>query len=374
MFDRTHGFRRAATVGSLATFAILLASCGDSSGPENGQNALRPKGPYADQILDLTKPFFWIAVVIGIGVVGGTIFVALRFRVKPGEERAPVQVHGHTLLEMSWTIIPALILLVMAVPTIATVFDLAERPRGPDVLNINVSARQWWWEYRYDDGTNIHTANEMHIPVGVPVVLTLEGPPLCTGENCYSNGVIHSFWIPELNGKKDVVPGRQHFLKLQADEPGEYGGQCAEYCGLAHADMRAKVIAHTPEDFRVWQQQQLDAQPAEFYREGVQDSNWSPTCSSCHSFEPTQAGAVGPNLTNLADRKAFAGYIYETNFDNLWRWIHDAPSRKPMGDLEQHMPSFKDVGMTEDQAKDIACFLLTETASTPQPQPECESR
>jgi cytochrome c oxidase subunit II len=374
MSDRTHRFRRAAIVVSVVTFAILLAGCGESTGPENDQNALRPKGPYADKILDLTRPFFWIAVVIGIGVVGGTIFVALRFRQKPGEERAPKQVHGNTILEMSWTIIPALILLAMAVPTIATVFDLAKEPRGPDVLKITVSARQWWWEYHYDDGTNIETANEMHIPTGVPVALTLKGPPACSGENCYSNGVVHSFWIPELNGKKDVVPGRTHYLKLEAVQPGEYAGQCAEYCGLAHADMRARVIAHTPDDFRTWQQQQLEARSEDFYKAGVKDADWPQACSTCHSFAPTKPGAVGPNLTHLADRQGFAGFKYETNFENLWQWVWDAPSRKPMGDLEQHMPSFRELGMSEEQAKDTACFLLTETASTPKPQPECQSR
>jgi cytochrome c oxidase subunit 2 len=374
MFDRTHRFRRAAIVVSFATFAILLAGCGEETGPDNGQNALRPQGPAAEQILDLTRPFFWIAVVIGLGVVGGTIFVALRFREKPDEARAPVQTHGNTLLEMSWTIVPALILLIMAVPTVATVFDLAKKPTGPDVLSVTVTARQWWWQYTYNDGTNIETANEMHIPAGVPVQLTLQGPPVCSGENCYDNGVIHSFWIPELNGKKDVAPGRIHSLTIEANEPGEFNGQCAEYCGLSHADMRARVIAHTPEGFREWQESQLDAEPAEQLREGVRDTEWATPCSTCHSFEPKVAGSVGPNLAKLADRQRFAGYIYDTNFENLWKWVYDAPSRKPMGNLVQHMPSFKDEGMTEDQAKDIACFLLENTATQPNPQPECQAR
>jgi cytochrome c oxidase subunit 2 len=377
MFNRTHGFRRAATVTSLAIFALLFASCG--GGNDNDQNALHPAGPYANKILDLTRPFFWIAVAVGVGVVGGTIFVALRFRVKPGEERAVKQVHGNTILEMSWTIVPALILLVMAVPTVATVFDLAKRPKGPEVLNITVTARQWWWEYSYQDGTNIETANEMHIPIGVPVALTLVGPPQqsssCEGPQCYQNGVIHSFWIPELNGKKDVVPGRHQFLKLFADKPGNYSGQCAEYCGLSHADMRARVVAQTPEDFRTWQQQQLEARPEDFYKRGVMDAQWGQyACTTCHSFVPTKPGAVGPNLTHLADRQRFAGYIYDTNYENLWQWVWNAPSRKPMGNLAQHMPAFNELGMTQDQAKDIACFLLENTASTPKPQPECESR
>ena len=238
MLDRTHRFRRAALVAAGALAVVVLAGCGDSTGPDNKQNALQPKGPYANKILDLTRPFFWIAVVVGVGVVGGTIYVALRFREKPGEDRAPKQVHGNTVLEVSWTIIPALILAVMAVPTVATIFDLAKQPTGANVVHVTVSARQWWWQFHYDDNSNVETANEMHIPVGVPVALTLKGPPPCTSAGCYANGVIHSFWVPELNGKKDVVPGRTQFLKLEADKPGTYDGQCAEYCGLAHADMR----------------------------------------------------------------------------------------------------------------------------------------
>jgi len=370
MLDRTHRFRRAAMVAAVAIVAVALAGCSDT-GPKNNQNALRPKGPYANKILDLTKPFFWIAVVIGVGVVGATIYVALRFRVKPGEERAPKQVHGNTALEIGWTIVPALILAVMAVPTIATIFDLAKKPTGPNVVHITVTARQWWWEYHYDDGSNIETANEMHIPVGAPIALTLQGPPPCSGAGCYANGVIHSFWVPELNGKKDVVPGRRHFLTIEANQPGTYNGQCAEYCGLSHADMRLRVIAETPADFRAWEQRQLTAKPEDVLKNGVNDQQWG--CSTCHSFVPTKPGAVGPNLTHVGDRQGFAGFKYELTYDNLWRWVWNAPSRKPMGKLEQHMPAFVDRGMSQEEAKKIACFLLTQTPTTPKTYPECQS-
>jgi cytochrome c oxidase subunit 2 len=376
MLDRRQRFRRAGTAAAVAAIAaVVLASCGDSSGPDNDQNALRPEGPYADKILDLTRPFFWIAVVIGVLVVAGTLYVALRFRVKEGEGAAPRQTHGHSALEIGWTIVPALILAVMAVPTVATVFDLAEDPQGAEVLDVSVTARQWWWQFHYDDGSNIETANELHIPAGVDVALKLIGPPACSGDNCYTNGVVHSFWVPSLNGKKDVVPGRTHFLKIKADQPGEYRGQCAEYCGLAHADMRLRVIAHPPAEFEAWKRSQLEAPAQDALLAGVQNAKWQ--CASCHSFEPTQPGAVGPNLANLADRKSFAADKYEMTYDNLWRWILDAPGRKPMGELDQRMPSFKNEGnaegvrMTEREARDIACFLLENTASNPSPVPEC---
>ena len=372
MLERSRRFRHRKVAAAIGLAAITLAGCGDKTGPSNKQNALRPAGPYARKILDLTEPFFWIAVVIGLGVIGATIYVALRFREKPGEERAPKQVHGNTVLEISWTIIPALILAVMAVPTVATIFSLAKKPAGPNVVHVTVSARQWWWQFTYTDpGNGVVTANEMHIPVGQPVSLTLQGPPLCDSPGCYNNGVIHSFWIPALNGKKDVVPGRSQFLKLEADKPGTYLGQCAEYCGLSHANMRMRVIAESPADYQAWVQSQLNPKAQAVLEKGVDTAQWG--CATCHSFQAKTPGAVAPNLTKLADRTAFAGDIYETNYDNLWKWVYDAPSRKPMGNLTQHMPNFSAQGMSQDQAKKIACFLLEKTATNPQPQPECSS-
>ncbi len=370
MLDRTHRFRRAGATAAIAIAVVTITSCGDSTGPKNNQNALRPAGKYSRQILHLTLPFFWIAVVIGIGVIAGTIYVALRFREKPGEERAVKQVHGNTVLEISWTVIPAVILAVMAVPTVATIFSLAKKPSGPNVVNVTVTARQWWWEFHYDDaGNGIETANELHIPTNTPISLTLE-TPTCSPAPCYNNGVNHSFWIPELNGKKDVVPGRKQFLKLEADKPGVYQGQCAEYCGLSHANMRMRVIAESPADYAAWVKAQLTPTATEdALKAGVNSATYG--CASCHSFKVGAAGAVAPNLTHLADRTAFAGDIYLTNYDNLWKWVYDAPSRKPMGKLTQHMPNFSAAGMTQAEAQKIACFLLENTATNPSTPPEC---
>jgi cytochrome c oxidase subunit 2 len=373
MLDRTHRLRRAGTTAAIAIAVVILASCGDSTGPKNKQNALRPAGKYSRQILDLTRPFFWIAVVVGVGVIVGTFYVAFRFREKPGEERAPKQVHGNTVLEVSWTILPAVILAVMAVPTVATVFSLAKKPTGSNVVHVTVTARQWWWQFHYDDaGNGVETANELHIPAATPVELTLIGPPKCAAP-CYNNGVIHSFWVPELNGKKDVVPGRTQNLKLIADEPGVFWGQCAEYCGLAHADMRLRVIVQTQSDYDAWVKSQLAQTVSEKQLEaGVDNATWQ--CASCHSFASGKPGAVGPNLTHLADRTGFAGDKYLMNYDNLWRWIHDAPSRKPMGNLTQHMPNFAAADMSQGEAQKIACFLLTNTATNPNPPPECAGK
>jgi cytochrome c oxidase subunit 2 len=338
----------------------LLAGCG---GNNNKQNTLHPAGPAAHTIINLFSPFFWVAVVIGAAVVSATFYVAIRFREKPGEPRNPVQVHGNPVLEVSWTIVPFLILAVMAVPTVATIFNLAKVPKGPDVVHVQVDARQWFWEYEYTDSANgFITANEMHIPVGRPVVLTLT-----------SNNVIHSFWVPELAGKKDVVPGHPNTLTIEASRPGTFLGQCAEYCGISHANMRLRVIAQTAPDYAKW----IASQKAQLAKSTQTEfatlaQKWG--CQSCHAVTNLTAGkpiSIGPNLTHVGDREAFAGDIYQMTLSNLTKWIHNAPSRKPHGDLVGWMPDFEASGMTQADAAKIAKFLLCDTATDPSSHPEC---
>jgi cytochrome c oxidase subunit 2 len=272
MLDRMQRLRRGAvnTVG-MATIVVVLASCG-GTGPHNGQNALHPAGSAARKIMNLMNPFFWVAVVVGAAVVGMTIFVAVRFRERPGDDRSPVQTHGNIVLEISWTIVPFLILAVMAVPTVATIFNLAKIPKGPNVIHVTVDARQWFWQYEYTDtGTLFYTANEMHIPVHQPVVLTLT-----------SNNVIHSFWVPELSGKKDVVPGHPNTLTIEADRAGTFLGQCAEYCGLSHANMRLRVIAESKADYAAWiRDQQAPLSAAKVTEFNKLAKPWRRSFSSC---------------------------------------------------------------------------------------------
>jgi cytochrome c oxidase subunit 2 len=363
MFDRTYRLSRGA-VGAVSVLVAGAAMAGCGGGNDNDQNSLKPGGPQGRQILDLFTPFFWIAVVVGVGVTVGTIYAALRFREKPGEERNPKQVHGNTVLEISWTIVPALILAVMAVFTIPVIFDLSQKPTGKDVVHINVTGRQWFWEYEYS-GDKFFTATEMHIPVGREISMNITAP---------RDGVIHSFWIPALNGKKDAVPGQNDFLKFEADKPGTYLGQCAEYCGLSHADMRMRVIAQSEGDYEAWvksQQQPLDAAQLAFV-DSTMNTKWG--CVACHSLEPVSKIETGPNLTHVGDRSTFAGGIYETTVDNLTKWVHDAPSRKPMGDLEasRRMPNFSAQGMTDAEAREIAEFLCN-TATDPANAQACLS-
>ncbi len=358
--------RGALTAVGSAVAVVVLASCGGEV-RHNGQNTLRPEGPAAHKILNLLTPFFWVAVVIGVGVVTMTIFVALRFRERPGDDRSPVQTHGNVVLEVSWTIIPFLILAVMAVPTVATIFNLAKIPKGPNVIHVDVAGRQWFWQYEYTDkGTGFYTANEMHIPVNRPVVLTLT-----------SNNVIHSFWVPELAGKKDVVPGHPNTLTIEASKVGTYTGQCAEYCGLSHANMRLRVVAESESDYDAWvAQQQAPLAPAKVDQFTKQISGkWG--CLSCHSVTNRASGpdavgvTIGPNLTHVGDREAFAGDIFPMTLDNLAKWVYDAPGQKPAGPLKGWMPNFSKTGMTMTEAQQIAKYLLCDTATDPNSHPEC---
>jgi cytochrome c oxidase subunit II len=381
---RTAGsWRRLRTwlVPALVAFALLLAGCSTESGPENRQNGLRPKGRYAEKIDNLFSPIFWIAVAVGVLVIAGTIFVALKFRQRPGQDNRPKQTHGSTPLEIGWTIVPALILLIIAVPTVSTIFDLSEKPKNP--VEITVIGKQWWWEFEYpksDDGKQVITANEMHIPTGRDVFLTLKacdeslgvteaGDPKCN--------VIHSFWVPELAGKKDVVPGHDNTMKLRADDPGVFLGQCAEYCGLSHANMRFRVVAESPDDYDTWLEGQRGGPTTKLAKSDAEDLFAAKfQCTNCHTTDDSSLSTYGPNLTHLASRDTFASGTLELSRDNLVKWILDAPSLVPMQSEDCRlpppatcvgMPSFtKDTPkgypvMKRQEAEALADYLLSLT-------------
>jgi len=344
-------------IAALVLVAATLTAC--SGGGDNrstvpapagaNQDALDPKGPAATTILNLFTPFFWIAVVIGVLVLAGLLVAVFRFRARPGEEERPKQTHGNAPLEVGWTILPALILLPMAVFTVSTIFELAERP--DDALQVNVVGKQWFWEYEYADA-GFFTANELHIPVGRPVTLRMT-----------SDNVIHSFWVPNLAGKKDLVPGRFSSVTIEADEAGTFLGQCAEYCGLSHANMRLRVIAQPAAEFDDWAASQtadLSAERAEFVNDPdgpIQKYG----CTGCHAWRGVEnaAARIGPDLTHFASRSTFAGAIFENSDENLRPWVRNAPAQKP-NEWKKGvgMPSFA-AQMTDEELDQIVEFLRT---------------
>jgi cytochrome c oxidase subunit II len=368
----------------LVALALVAAACA----PNATQSALEPKGPYAQKSHDLFVPVFWVAAVIFFVVEGLLVLFVIRYRHRKKAIRIPPQVHGNTRLEIAWTILPTLILAGVAVPTIATIWDLAAKPTG-DILEVNVLGHQWWWEFDYPD-QQILTANELHIPTGKPVYLTLcavgfgygdpvpsaGGPPApsaCQGSTdqppaaAIGASVIHSFWVPELAGTQDVIPNQTNHLTIQADEPGVYEGQCKEFCGLAHAYMKLTVVAHTPEDFDRWvaEQQMPAAQPeARSDAAAGLDVFTSPfprggSCTDCHavaglegpSGQPLLANG-GPNLTHLMSRQCFRGCTLATTPENLRGWIDD-PRAFEAGSF---MP---DYGLSSEQLDQVVAYLTT---------------
>jgi len=329
-------------LAALGLVALVAAGCASDAPQDFLNNQAGPRAERADSLWDIT---FAIAVVVFVIVEGLIVFALVRFRQRPGREAK--QFHGNTRVEIALTVVPALILAGLAVPTVDTIFDLDKRP--DDAMDITVVGHQFWWEYRYPD-LDLVTANELHIPVGTPVFLSIEGA---------TDDVIHSFWVPRLGGTQDVVPGRTNTLILEADEAGVYLGQCKEFCGLSHANMRLRVHADPPDEFERWvsEQQQPAAEPTDATAQRGRELFLQSACIGCHAIEGTDAAAtVGPDLTHLASRDTFASGMFELNEARLRAWVADAPAEKP-GVL---MPSgLREMGLNQEDVAAIVSYLLT---------------
>lgn len=295
---------------------VLCAACG---GPFP-QNTLAPSSDFGWAIQDLFSGIFWFALFVFVVVESLLLVAILRYRQRPGAPE-PKPRHGHTLLEIGWTLAPALILVFVAVPTVRTIFGTAGRaPEG--ALRVEVVGHQWWWEFRYPD-LGLATANELHLPVGKAAALEMT-----------SADVIHSFWTPALGGKRDVVQGRTTRLAFTPDSVGVYSGQCAEFCGTSHANMRLLVVVESDSAFRAWVARERGgpaAQPPGSLAERGRELFARSPCIACHTVEgvPTARGVTGPNLTHVGGRLTIASGLLENTPDNLRRWIADAPAVKP---------------------------------------------
>ncbi|MBP1932632.1 cytochrome c oxidase subunit II [Ammoniphilus resinae] len=305
----------------VALAMFVLTGCGDPY-----LSALDPKGPVAESQLSLIKLSFYIMLGVFIVVMVIFTYVLVKFRKRPGQTGIPKQVEGNHKLEIIWTTIPIILLLVLAIPTVITTFDLAEKFPSEDVVNVKVTAHQFWWEFDYPD-LEVSTGQDLYIPTGKKVQFQLT-----------SADVIHSFWVPALAGKTDTNPGMVNHMWFQADQPGVYQGKCAELCGPSHALMDFKVVAVSPEEFDTWvgkMKAAAERTPATATAQQGQEI-FNKSCLGCHAVGG-QGGKMGPNLTAFGDRDKVAG-ILEYNKENIAAWIHDPQSKKP-GNL---MPAFGD--------------------------------
>jgi cytochrome c oxidase subunit 2 len=283
-------------------------------------STLSPKSDLAEWIYRLfVQVTLWDAAIFTIVVVAFILAVFV-FSSRVGEAAPASAASSDLSLEIAWTLGPALILLMISIPTVRTIFRTQTALPPGGALEIKVVGHQWWWDFEYPDG--IKTANELHLPSGRPVRLSLE-----------SDDIIHSFWVPQLGGKRDLVPGQINQITLVATKPGMYPGQCAEFCGLSHANMRFRVFVDSPADFAKWQAAEL-AGPAstpsenQLAAEGAKVFANSP-CTTCHTIQGVSKGYVGPELTHFGSRSTLAAGVLANTPDNAAKWITDPQIIKP---------------------------------------------
>jgi cytochrome c oxidase subunit II len=299
------------------------------------QNAINPAGPHAASLARLWWLMFWVCTgvylltmaALVIAIRKGTRHSDLNPVLNPSPK---TETHKRNAV-LSAVTVTVIVLFVFLIYSFSTGRSLTADLAQKNGLSIEISARQWWWEVRYNDvdASNIFTtANEIHIPVGVPVLFTLR-----------ANDVIHSFWVPNLAGKKDLIPGKVSATWLQADKPGVYRGQCAEYCGLQHARMALWIVAEPQAEFNRWRQNQTQTSipPATDSQRRGQQVFMSSTCVMCHAINGTTAGSnFGPNLTHIGSRNTIAAATLSNTREHLARWIVDSQQFKPGNKMPQN--------------------------------------
>ncbi|QOS97332.1 cytochrome c oxidase subunit II [Brevibacterium sp. JNUCC-42] len=319
----------------LVMVALLLTGCGDPY-----LSALQPKGPVAGMQYDLIK----LSVIIMLGVFTVVIviftYVLIRYRKRKGDNSIPEQIEGNHKLEIIWTVIPFILLIVLAIPMVSTTFTLAkDYSNDKDAVQVKVTGHQFWWEFEYPD-LKINTAQELYIPVNKKVYLSLEAAD-----------VIHSFWVPALGGKKDTNPGMTNHMWLESTVEGTFQGRCAELCGPSHALMDFKVKAVSQEEFDKWVVKMTKGEnaPAENKAVATQgDEIFKQSCVSCHAVDGN-GGKIGPDLTNFGNRQTVAG-VLPNDKKHVAEWLKDPESVKP-GNL---MPNLK---LQDDQVDALVEYL-----------------
>jgi cytochrome c oxidase subunit 2 len=315
-----------------------------------------PVSPPAVYIRDLAFLVLAITAFIFVVVEGILIYSIIRFRRRAaaGTEEPP-QVYGSKPIEVAWTAAPALIVFVLALVTARTLWQVNVPPpqprEGDNTLFVTVVGRQWWWEYTYDhyNGRELGftTANELHVPAGT------DGVPRRVFLILKSADVCHSFWVPRLAGKTDLIPGRINAMWFQTDQPGLYLGQCAEYCGTQHANMLLRVYVDPPAEFDSWLENEQKPAAEEPDGSAGRSVFLAQSCVNCHRVRGTPArGGYAPDLTHLMRRETLAAGMVPNKPEYLRRWVADPQTIKP-GCL---MPAF---GLGEQDRDELVRYLLT---------------
>lgn len=310
--------RRPALARSVRAWVVLLVAALLAGCAGDPPAATRPAGPHAATLADLWWLLFGMASAVFIGVMTYLVYALFRSRKASVKNAGAPPSHPRSVV-WGGIVMPAIVLTIVFTATVRTLWALST-PEQESPLTIHVAGKQWWWQVRYTD-YQFETANEIHVPVGQPVQIKLT-----------SDNVIHSFWVPQLHGKLDLVPGYANTIWIEADTPGEYRGLCAEFCGIQHANMMFLVIAQPQEEFEAWvaAQQRPAALPQDELTQQGLDLFLGANCIECHTVRGTHAtGNLGPDLTHLASRRTLASALMENNIGNLGGWIANPQHSKP---------------------------------------------
>jgi cytochrome c oxidase subunit 2 len=381
VIDRLSPRRVLRTAAAIASLAGLAACTG---GTEYTQTTFHPVTQYGELLNAVFLNTFWWTMGILVLVLALIIYVVFRFRERPGMPR-PKQIHGNTQIEILWTIVPAIIVVFIAVPTVQTIFE-TQRRASEEALTIEVIGHQWWWEFVYPE-QGVRTANVFYVPVGRQIHLQM-----------HSADVVHSFWVPRLGGKRDVVPlasaheGQQpkyNHIVFTVDSAGTYSGQCAEFCGEAHAIMMTTAVAVQSDEFDEWVTSMQHAPPApppapDTVTSPVGDTSRVPqtpagqpvldplaeqgraiflrsACVACHAISNTTAqGRVGPNLTRFGLRPTVGAGARPNTQENIEAWIRNPRALKAgtlMPGTQQEAAGFPPTGLSDEEVRAVAAYL-----------------
>jgi len=323
---------RSMTIWSAVPAVVALSPV--SAFADWGVGKSNSKFPQPDLFAPVSTPahdietLAWFAITICAGIaliVGGILLYGIiAYRVRRGDDGSePPQVYGSNPIEFAWIVIPLLIVFVLILTTARTIYSIQGRPRPPGALTVHIIGHQWWWEVRYPS-LNITTANEIHVPLSEP---SNDNPTFLDLE---SADVAHSFWVPQLAGKTDVIPNRKNTMWIDPHKAGTYLGQCAEFCGTEHALMLLRVVVEPPAQWQQWvasQQKPAVHEPSAAHGRRVFEST---ACVNCHTVQGTVAsGRFGPDLTHIMSRETIAAGAAVNTPEHLKIWIRDPDLIKP---------------------------------------------
>jgi cytochrome c oxidase subunit II len=322
--------------------AICVVALGQSVHPVG--DIFKPQATPAESVYHLSLLVLTVCAAIFLVVAGLLTFTIIRFRRKQDDGREPAQVYGSNHIEIAWTVIPILIVFVLTMATARIVVAIQTKSAPKDALQVTVIGHQWWWEFRYP-GLGIVTANELHVPVSTAA------KPAITFLKLQSADVAHSFWIPQLSGKTDLIPNRTNSMWIDPRQEGTFLGNCAEYCGTQHANMLLRVIVQSSADFEKWAAAEKLSASRDSRIKMARATFLSLSCVNCHTVSGTSAaGTFGPDLSHLMSRDTLGSGVIPNTTENLRAWVKDPQAIKP-GNL---MPNMQ---LNSRELDDVVAYL-----------------